>query len=213
LYAEPPPRERHEDHQTYPCNNCGHCFTRRHNLETHDKVCRGGSAKRKEEENRENTPPPKKQRTGDQIGGGEVGQGVEGNLEEKTDEKVEEESAIEENLKVYKMTPNKNEKYDLSLTLQRKKRAAVKNLKKELAKKRGIKWFLCVQVRMVKNNPDGEEYASPHFRSYTQIALTPDQFETQYGEAVEKIKTSFLEYQREGSGWQLDQVIIFMFSS
>jgi len=60
---------------------------------------------------------------------------------------------------------------------------------------------------MVKTSPDGDDYANPHFRSNTLTTLTPDQFEVQYEEAAAKIKQTFLQYQREGSGWQIDEVL------
>ena len=106
-----------------------------------------------------------------------------------------------------KYKPNKREKYDLLLTLEGKKKNILKKLKQELLKRRGIKWFLCSKVKMVKSTPEGEDQTStPHFRSTCNTAVNDGDLEQSYHEAVEKIKTSFLEYQREGSGWQLDEV-------
>jgi hypothetical protein len=60
---------------------------------------------------------------------------------------------------------------------------------------------------MVKLTPDNvEEAAFPHFRSRCFTTLGVDELDRQYDEAVEKIKESFLEYQREGSVWQLEEV-------
>lgn len=87
----------------------------------------------------------------------------------------------------------------------------LKRLEKQLQKHRGIKWYLSSQLRMVKASPDGEDQVStPHFRSVCQTTTYPTQLTKQYLEATEKIKKSFLEYQREGSGWQLDEVIFII---
>jgi len=121
------------------------------------------------------------------------------------------ECALDDNATTFKYTPNKKEKYDLLLTLQGKKKNVLKQLKKQLEKHRGIKWFLCTKVEMIKSSPDGEDQVStPHFRSVCHTTTHPNDLEKAYDEAVEKIKSSFLEFQREGSGWQLSQVIIII---
>ncbi|KAK3754326.1 hypothetical protein QZH41_017837, partial [Actinostola sp. cb2023] len=59
---------------------------------------------------------------------------------------------------------------------------------------------------MIKYSPDGEDQVStPHFRSVCNTTTNPNTLEEDYNNAVEKIKSSFLEFQREGSGWQLSQ--------
>ena len=83
----------------------------------------------------------------------------------------------------------------------------MKKLKKALEKSRGIKWFLCSKSLMVKSTPEGEDQTStPHFRSTCITTTDPHTIQQQYEEAATKIKSSFLEYQREGSGWQLEEV-------
>lgn len=107
-----------------------------------------------------------------------------------------------------KYKPHKREKYDLLLTLGGKKKTIIKQLKTQLQKRRGIKWFMCVKVKMVKTSPDGKDQTSePHFRSVCMTAVNETEIEKNYDQAVEKIKNSFLEYQREGSGWRLEQVL------
>jgi 23S rRNA A1618 N6-methylase RlmF len=137
-------------------------------------------------------PSKKKQRKeNDQIGEG----------------RVEETSALEGNLKTIKMKPNQSEKQDLMFCLERKKTSVLKILEKQLKEKKGVKWFVSVQVKMVKLTPDNEEkVAFPHFRSRCFTSLGVDELDRQYDEAVGKIKESFLEYQREGTGWQLEEV-------
>ena len=159
------------------CSLCPKKFKHKKNLNRHLRNAHHIEARAKRPRKageKENTPPAKKQKTKDQMGGGEVDENEEENEEEKTGDHTGVESAIGDNLKVYKMAPNKNEKYDLSLTLQRKKRYITRNLQKELQKKKGIKWFLCAQVKMVKTSVDGDEFSSPHFRSLSITTLTAD---------------------------------------
>ena len=119
----------------------------------------------------------------------------------------ETECALNGNATVHKYHPKKNEKYDLLLTLEGKKKSIVNKLEKELKKHRGIKWFLCTKVKIVKSSPEGQEQTlSPHFRSMCNKTTNAHDIEKAFEESVEKIKSSFLEYQREGSGWQLDEV-------
>ena len=119
------------------------------------------------------------------------------------------ESAINENLKTILMKPRINEKHDLTLFLQGKKSNVLKNLKAELKEKKGVKWFISVQVKMVKYTPDGtDQFAYPHFRSSCQRLMNLNTFNKQYQESVDKVGESFHSYQREGSGWQLKEVKI-----
>lgn len=126
-------------------------------------------------------------------------------------EKVENDgcqSAINENLKIINIKPGVTEKYDLSLFLLGKKAGVLKNVEREFKQKGGLKWFVTVQVRMVKYMPDGEDkFSTPHFRSNCQRLINLSEVSIQYQECVEKVKESFQTYQREGSGWQLHEVI------
>ena len=117
------------------------------------------------------------------------------------------ECALKEKATIFKYHPNKRQKNDLLLTLNGKKKMVVKRLQNKLKEQHGVKWYLCSKVQLLKPTPDGEDQVStPHFRSACITSTNPTELEKQYQQAVEKIKTSFLEYQREGSGWQLDEV-------
>jgi len=60
---------------------------------------------------------------------------------------------------------------------------------------------------MVKYRPDGEdEFSMPRFRSNCQRLINLNELFVQYQECMEKVKESFHTYQREGSGWQLQEV-------
>ena len=116
-------------------------------------------------------------------------------------------SALNGNLKTIPMKPCVNEKYDLSLFLHGKRANVLKNLERELKEKKGVKWFITVQVKMVKYRPDEQdEFSSPHFRSNCQRLVNLNEVSNQYQESVDKVKESFQTYQREGSGWQLQEV-------
>ena len=101
------------------------------------------------------------------------------------------ECAIKEKATIFKYRPNQKEKNDLLLTLEGKKKMVVQRLEKELDKHRGVKWFLCYKVQLVRSNPDGEDQVStPHFRSVCQTTTHPSEVTKQYDNAVEKIKKS-----------------------
>ena len=60
---------------------------------------------------------------------------------------------------------------------------------------------------MVRSSHEGgEQLATPHFRSKCNTLVNYSELEKTYDESVEKIKQSFLEYQREGSGFRLEEV-------
>jgi len=72
-------------------------------------------------------------------------------------------------------------------------------------RKKGVKWFITVQVKMVKYRPDKQdEFSTLHFRSTCQRLVNLNELSEQYPNCVEKVKESFQTYQCEGSGWQLD---------
>ena len=199
-----------ESLKKYSCLNCGGQFRDKCDLRRHNLVCNGGSSQKHD------VPIQKKPKTdqdvidfelnnipnemlepwpmlGDDQDGGQIDQ---------------EECALGDNANVSKYNPNKTEKYDILLALQGKKRTIIKNLEKQLTKRGGIKWYLSAKVRMVKTSPDGDDQSSePHFRSKCNTTINTNDIEEMFDEGVEKIKSSFLEYQREGSGWQLETVL------
>ena len=135
----------------------------------------------------------------------QIGHGESSPTEESENDACE--SAVNGNLKTIQMKPRINEKHDLTLFLKGKKENIFKNLKTELKEKKGVKWFISTQVKMVKYKPDGQdEYTSPHFRGCCQRLINLSALPDQYQECVEKVKESFGTYQREGSGWQLVEV-------
>ena len=82
-----------------------------------------------------------------------------------------------------------------------------KHLERELVEKRGIKWLISVQVKMIKYQPDGQDqFSTPYFRSNCQRLLNFNDLLKQYQNCVDKVQESFQTYQREGSRWQLEEV-------
>ena len=185
----------HTKEKEFQCSHCYRAFYRRDKKQQHELCCERGKCMT------ENDAAGSSIQSTDQVGGGH---------NSDTEEKAENDgcdSAINGKLKTIQMKPRVNEKYDLSLFLQGKRVNVLKNLERELKEKRGLKWFITVQVRMVKYRPDGmDEFSTPHFRSECQRLINLNELPVQYQECVDKVRGSFQAYQREGSGWQLQEV-------
>ncbi|KAL9951227.1 hypothetical protein ACROYT_G043851 [Oculina patagonica] len=186
----------HAKEKDFQCSTCSKTFHRRDKKVQHERSCRrmqiGDDRRDVSAENMFKA----------QVGGGE------GSGEDRDVENHECESALNGNLNIFQMKPRINEKYDLSIFLQGKKANVSRNLQRELELKKGVKWFICVHVKMIKYRPEGEdEISTPHFRSNCERLLHLTDLSDQYHESVEKIKESFQAYQREGSGWQLKEVL------
>ena len=79
-----------------------------------------------------------------QVGSGE---------NEGRDEPFDEVNALYNNLKVIKLHPKASEKHDLSVFLKGKTNSIIRNLTRELNERKGVKYYLCCQVRLVKHRP------------------------------------------------------------
>lgn len=182
----------HAQKKEFQCSACTKTFHRRDIKLKHEASC---FRKRTENEQVEKVPPR------NQIGGAFTTSEDSGELDDEC------QSALGGNVKSIQMKPRQNEKYDLSLFLQGKRANVLKHLEKELKEKKGVKWFISVQVKMVKYREDSnDEFSEPHFRSNCQRLLNLHELPEQYLTCVEKVKESFQSYQREGSGWQLKEV-------
>ena len=187
----------HAREKEFQCSTCTKTFHRCDKKLQHEQNCR--RLQLPVEDNRLNQ--------GSMV---QVGHGESSPTEERENDVCE--SALNRNLKTVQMKPRINEKHDLTLFLKGKKANIFKNLKTELKEKKGVKWFISVQVKMVKYRPDGQdEFATPHFRGNCQRLTNFNALPDQYEECVEKIKESFQSYQREGSGWQLLEVRLLLF--
>ena len=94
------------------------------------------------------------------------------------------------------------------MLLHGKKKSLVNRLSQELKTKRGLKWFVSVQVKLMKPKADGsDEISEPHFRSLCTTTFNHHEIEEQLGEASQKILSAFSTYQKEGSGWTLSEIL------
>jgi hypothetical protein len=195
-------QKRHQRIATHTCNNCRKEFYRRDHLVEHQIQCKGNPLKRGHEED-DSSPAPKKMRGEDQIGEGEPGNQVEEN-----DSPCSSTTAFEDSLKKIELKPRKDQKQDMSHFLRGKTKPILNHLSKELVEKRGIKWFISVKVRFTKPKPDGEDLdTEPHFRSLCMKTVNQHELDNQLEEVKQKIIQSLVLFQKEGSGWVLDEII------
>ena len=144
----------HAREKEFQCSTCTKTFHRRDKKLQHEQNCRRLQMPVKDNRLTE----------GNTV---QVGRGESSPTEEKENDVCE--SALNGNLKTVQMKPRINEKHDLTLFLKGKKANIFKNLKTELKEKKGVKWFISTQVKMVKYRPDGQdEFATPHFRGNCQ---------------------------------------------
>ncbi|XP_028418906.1 zinc finger protein 792-like [Dendronephthya gigantea] len=195
--------KRHQKITTYTCNNCRKEFYRHDKLVEHQIPCQGNPLIRRPDED-DSGPVPKKARADIQIGKGETASQVE----ENDNNPCGSTTAFEDSLKKIELRPRKNQKHDMSQFLRGKTKPILKHLSKELGKKRGIKWFVNVKVRFVKHKPDGEDLITePHFRSLCMKTVNQHELSNQLDEAKQKIVQSLVLFQKEGSGWILDEIL------
>ena len=195
-------QKQHQKAVTYTCNNCRKEFSRRYNLVEHQLHCQGNPLKRGREED-DSSPTPRKVRVENQIGEGESDSQVEEN-----NNPCSSTTAFEDSLKKIELKPRKDQKQDMSHFLRGKTKPILNHHSKELVEKRGIKWFINVKVRFTKPKPDGEDLATePHFRSLCMKTVHQHELDNQIDEARQKITQSIVLFQKEGSGWVLDEIL------
>ncbi|XP_020915114.2 zinc finger imprinted 3, partial [Exaiptasia diaphana] len=192
-------QKKHSQEKQHECQHCTRKFYRKDKLEEHENICRKkcseNDAKRGSKEKDEDEPPKKRERLEDQ----------EALQDEPCDDST---SAIEGSLKVFHYKPRVKEQYDMQLTLKGKKAPINKQLNKQLTMKKGIKWYISVQAKLVKTNSEGEVVTSePHFRSCCNTTVNSNEIVKQLNEANEKITKALATYQREGSGWLLSKIL------
>ena len=115
---------------------------------------------------------------------------------------------MKDSVKTFKFKPRIQEKHDLRMLLHGKKKSLVNRLSQELKTKRVLKWFVSVQVKLMKPKADGsDEISEPHFHSLCMTTFNDHEIEEQLGEASQKILSAFSTYQKEGSGWTLSEIL------
>ena len=193
---------KHFQVEQLECIYCKRKLHHRGNFNQHVRTC---SRRRQEEPAQIETRRGGAVSQTNQQGAGAAGQEAR---EPEPRGACDEVSVLDDYVKVLKMHPRMRETHDLSLFLEGKTSSVLKNLKRELNDRRGIKWYVCVKVRMVKHKHEGvDDFTEPHFRSLTIRTTNVHELEEQVYTAKEKIKSSFIEYMREGSRWQFDEVL------
>ena len=96
-----------------------------------------------------------------------------------------------------------------AITFLQAQETPIKNfLRKQLRKKKAIKWHITLQVKFVKTNSEGETLtASPYFRSKCVVTLHKSTIGKQIRQSFAAILSRFAEWLKEGSGWWLDEII------
>ena len=116
-------------------------------------------------------------------------------------------SALNKAVENHYIYPKVGEKYDLLVFLANVKDQVKKYLLSRSRASRGIKWNICVQVLMQRDDQE-EKTSFPYFRSLTYRLLDEDTFdESDLNEAMQKIYARMEKYLREGSGWFVKHVI------
>ncbi|XP_053380054.1 uncharacterized protein LOC123531918 [Mercenaria mercenaria] len=118
------------------------------------------------------------------------------------------ESAIENAVVNRNIYPRSGEQYD-ALTFFGNIRNQVRTfLQSRVQALRGIKWNLCVQVEMQRDDGEDATVTAPYFRSRTYITLSLDDFnDHDINEAMQKMFASLEKFLREGSGWYVKKVL------
>ena len=115
---------------------------------------------------------------------------------------------FDKSLVKYRIRPSGAEQQDMMLLFSNKRQQFTDNIKTELKRFRGAKWYVCVTVKMTKYGTDGEikDTAKPALRSVTQRVLKHDDIPSQIDAAYFKVCQSLERFKAEGSGWHLDEI-------
>jgi len=116
-------------------------------------------------------------------------------------------NAINNNVQDFTLKPGKHEQYDLLVFFANIKQNIEQVLISRL-KKHAIKWYVSVQVELIKEGDSDQQTSSPHFRSRTYSALNLETVDMEDIDAgFQKMFESFSKYLRESSGWVLKRVL------
>lgn len=73
---------------------------------------------------------------------------------------------------------------------------------------RGIKWFLNLFVKFVKYNQNNETvYVEPTFQSINFTLTNGVEIKEQLAKAYKNLYVSYQNFERDGSGWSIDQIL------
>lgn len=124
------------------------------------------------------------------------------------DQLIDEESALRNGVVNRYMHPRGSERYDMLTFFSNIRDRVLVYLQSRAHKLGGVKWNLCVQVEMQRDDVNEVAVSSPYFRSRTYITLSADDVnEHDLNEAMQKMYASLEKFMREGSGWYLKKVL------
>ena len=120
----------------------------------------------------------------------------------------QEESAIGNRVVNRYIFPTGSERYDMLIFLSNVRDRIRNYLQTRASELGGIKWNLCVQVEMGRDDIHQVVTTSPYFRSRTYITLSGEGLsEHDLNEAMQKMYESLEKFMREGSGWYVKKVL------
>ena len=119
--------------------------------------------------------------------------------------------ALNGNVEVIEIQPETaDDRYDL-IAFLRDNREKIKSLITQKRQEYNLKFYLAVQVRMVKYAVDGTfEEQSPYFRSNVKSVITSttdDELDHDLNESYQKIFAAMEEFLKNGSGYQMEEVL------
>ncbi|VDI40488.1 Hypothetical predicted protein [Mytilus galloprovincialis] len=196
---------RHQQNHSninYECEHCGFTTKRKDVLTKHMK--RKHDVKKNVQKEDDIQPPRKRQRIED------VDQLPEERVRNAREKRSLTTTALNDGVENIQLQPSNNEeRYDLMLFFKEKQVDIVQILEDRLLRN-NIKFYMSVHVRMIKYSPDGKyDEAEPHFNSKVSTILQSGVSEIPHelNKGFQKVFISFEEFIKNGSGWQLEEVL------
>jgi hypothetical protein len=114
-------------------------------------------------------------------------------------------------LRVITFAPTEENRFDPHRVLAENRQRVSGTLQRELEARRGLKWYLCLQVQFIKYrydvNDSGDHTLRVYRRNTCMTALPADDLSADVQTAFDQLNKSILDFQREGSGWVVDFVV------
>ncbi|XP_071153082.1 uncharacterized protein [Mytilus edulis] len=196
---------RHQQNHSninYECEHCGFTTKRKDVLTKHMK--RKHDVKKSVQKEDDVQPQRKRQRIEN------VDQLPEERVRNAREKRSLTTTALNDGVENIQLQPSNNEeRYDLMLFFKEKQVDIVQILEDRLLRN-NIKFYISVHVRMIKYSPDGKyDEAEPHFNSKVSTILQSGVSEIPHelNKGFQKVFISFEEFIKNGSGWQLEEVL------
>ena len=133
---------------------------------------------------------------------------LRGDIHENEQAVPQEESALGNRLVNRYILPRGSERYDMLIFFSNVRDRLRNYLQSRARELGGIKWNLCVQVEMGRDDAHEVSTTSPYFRSRTYITLSGEGLnEHDLNEALQKMFESLIKFMGEGSGWYVKKVL------